>query len=545
MWHAHIWASRASAPESITCWAQHMLQMMMVRCARACCHAPWLVIVLATLATAGAVGYMHEHFAIDTNTSQLISPTLPWRQRELQLDAAFPQRIDTIVIVVEALSPEIADRSARALARELASKPQHFQAVRQPDAGAFFDRSGLLFLSTGEVERTTEQMIRAQPFLGSLAADPTLRGFARALAFLPLGARSAHIRMEDYVEPLARVADTLEALGANAKTTFSWGELLLGEAPQPRELRRFIRVKPVLDYGALQPGAVASDVIRGAVRSLGLVPENGVAVRLTGPVPLADEEFGTLAEGALLNAIVTVAAVLVILWLAVRSVRIIAAVVASLFVGLAVTAATGLAMVGAFNLISVAFAVLFVGIGVDFGIQFAVRYRHERYGNDDLRAALVCAAKEAGKPLALAAAATAAGFLAFLPTDYKGVSELGLIAGTGMIVAFVTSITLLPALLVVLRPSREVQEIGYRALAPVDRFVARHRRMILASSGAMVIAGLPLLKDLRFDFNPLNLRSPAVESVATLLDLMKDPATAPDTIEILTPSIAAANELAR
>src|SRR5262249_22921017 len=82
-------------------------------------------------------------------------------------------------------------------------------------------------------------------------------------------------------------------------------------------------------------------------------------------------------------------------------------------------------------------------------------------------------------------------------------------------------------------------------LVPIDRFVACHRRAILALSGTVVIGGLPLIKGLEFDFNPLNLRSPSVESVATLLDLMQDPATAPYSIEILTPSIAAANELAR
>jgi hopanoid biosynthesis associated RND transporter like protein HpnN len=113
-----------------------------------------------------------------------------------------------------------------------------------------------------------------------------------------------------------------------------------------------------------------------------------------------------------------------------------------------------------------------------------------------------------------------------------------------MIIAFATSVTLLPALLTVLHPPREAAEVGYRILAPVDRFAARHRRVILALSLTAVAAGLPLLKDLRFDFNPLNLRSPGVESVATLLDLMKDPATAPDSIEILAPSLADANELA-
>ena len=110
-------------------------------------------------------------------------------------------------------------------------------------------------------------------------------------------------------------------------------------------------------------------------------------------------------------------------------------------------------MVGALNLISVAFAVLFVGIGVDFGIQFSVRYRAERHEVDDLRAALANAGEHIATPLALAAAATAAGFLSFVPTAYRGVSELGQIAGLGMIIAFIGSITVLPALLDHLQPA--------------------------------------------------------------------------------------------
>ena len=521
------------------------LETVIARCTRACCRFPWFVIVTAMIGTVGAIAYARQNFAIDTDTSQLISSALPWRQRELQLHAAFPQLTDMIVVVVDGLTPEIADNSARALATELARRPELFQVVRRPDGGPFFDRNGLLFLSTEELRRTAQQIIRAQPFLATLAADPTLRGFAGALALIPAGMKADRMKMNRFLKPLSRIADTAQALAANRKVVFSWGELMMGEAPTRRDLRRFIEVKPLLDYGSLQPGAAASDTIRTAAGALGLVPENGVTVRLTGSVPLADEEFSTLTDGVLVNSALTASAVLLTLWIALRSGRIIAAVVLCLFVGLVVTTAAGLAMVGTLNVISVAFAVLFVGIGVDFGIQFAVRYRHERRGNDDLRAALVSAATEAGKPLALAAAATTAGFWAYLPTNYRGVSELGLITGAGMIIAFITSISLLPALLVVLKPPSETVEIGYRALACVDRFTARHRRMILVLSVITVVAGLPLLKDLKFDFNPLNLRSAKVESVATLLELMRDPATAPDTVEILAPSLTAANELAR
>ena len=370
-----------------------------------------------------------------------------------------------------------------------------------------------------------------------------MRGLAQALGFIPQGVEDGAITFKDFAKPLAQLASTIDDLLQGKPATFSWNALMTGEAPKPRELRRLIRVSPVLDFDALEPGAAASETIRKEAVALGLTPDHGVTVRLTGPVAMADEEFATVADGALLNVLLTAAAVLLILWFALRSARVIFAVMLSLFAGLVITAALGLAMVGALNLISVAFAVLFVGIGVDFGIQFAVRYRAERHRDNNLNAALGSAAKLIAKPLSLAAAATAAGFYAFLPTAYLGVSELGLIAGTGMIVAFFTSITMVPALLTLLRAPAEPEAIGYRSLAPVDRFMAKYRIPILIGTLIVVVAGLPLLTKLKFDFNPLNLRSAKVELVATLLELMKDPETSPNAINILVPSLDEAQPL--
>ena len=245
-----------------------------------------------------------------------------------------------------------------------------------------------------------------------------------------------------------------------------------------------------------------------------------------------------------LNGVITLAVVLLILWMALKSFRIILAVVVALFVGLSATAAVGLMMVGALNLISVAFAVLFVGLGVDFGLQFSVRYRQERFKEPDLRKALIEAAARAGVPLTLAASAVAAGFLSFLPTDYRGVSELGQIAGVGMLIAYVTSITVLPALLYVLHPPGEPEALGIAALAPVDDFLERHRIAIVVATLGVAIAGLPLLYFLHFDLNPMNLRSAKVESVATYLDLRRDPATGANSINVVAPSVAAVDGLA-
>jgi len=112
-----------------------------------------------------------------------------------------------------------------------------------------------------------------------------------------------------------------------------------------------------------------------------------------------------------------------------------------------------------------------------------------------------------------------------------------------MIVAFLTTITLLPALLSVLRPAGEPAPVGWAALAPLDHFLDRRRNWVVGLTLTAVILGLPLLSGLRFDFNPLNLRSKQVESVSTLLDLMRDPDTSPNTIDILEPDLASASAL--
>ena len=253
--------------------------------------------------------------------------------------------------------------------------------------------------------------------------------------------------------------------------------------------------------------ATDADIVRDRLRASAEMTE---LRQHTGAIPIQDEEFATLKDHATENAIGTVIVVLAILWLALKSPRIILAVFLSIAMGLAITAALGLRMVGSLNPISIAFAVLFVGIGVDFGIQFSVRYRAERYEINNLRVALANTAKHVGVPLTLAATATAAGFMSFLPTDYRGVSELGQIAGVGMIIAFVISITLLPALLKVLNPPGEKEPLGYSALAPIDRFMERHRIAIIVGTAVVVLGGLPLLTKLQFDFNPINLNSPKV-----------------------------------
>jgi hopanoid biosynthesis associated RND transporter like protein HpnN len=505
----------------------------------------WVVIPAFLIAAAFAGVYVSRHFAINTDSGKLLSTSLPWRQQELKLDRLFPQRIDLITVVIDGATPEAADEAADALVNGLSVRSDVIRTISRPDGGEFFARNGVLFLSVDDVRSNMAQLIKAEPFLGTLAADPTLHGILGAISQSLEGVRHEKTTLEDLKPALGAIADALERVEQGQHPVFSWRRLLSGKEPEASDLRRFVNIQPVLDYGALEPGGQATKAIRATIAKLGLTPDRGVTVRLTGSVPLSDEEFATIADGAALNGVVTILVVLLILWLALKHARIMLAVLVNLAVGLSFTAAIGLWMVGALNLISVAFAVLFIGLGVDFGIQFSVRYRAERFADGDLFEALEGTGRAAGRPLLLAAASIAAAFYSFLPTAYVGLSELGLIAGTGMIVAFLTTVTLLPALLAVLKPAGEPAPVGWAWLAPLDHFLDKRRNSVVGLTLAAVILGLPLLGGLSFDFNPLNLRSKHVESVSTLLDLMHDPGTSPNTIDILTPDLASASALAR
>ncbi len=359
-----------------------------------------------------------------------------------------------------------------------------------------------------------------------------------------MGVERKELKLDDMTRPMTLAADTLEDVLAGRPASFSWRVLAGGKPAEPRDLRRFVEVEPVLDFSALQPGHLATNAIVQTAADLHLAQGYLARVRQTGLVPIGDDEFGTLKQNAGLNATVSLLAVLLILWLALRSFRIIFAVAVSITVGLAVSAAWGLFLVGALNLISVAFFVLFVGLGVDFGIQFSVRYRAERHDYEDLPTALHSSAVKAGGPLALAAAATAVGFSSFLPTAYRGLSELGQIAGSGMIIAFLSSITVLPALLAILKPPGELHAMGFSALAPADRFLERHRIAVVVLTVLAVASASPLLLFLPFDFNPLHLRNPKVESVATFLELRRDPQTGANAVEIMAPNLPAAEAIA-
>jgi hopanoid biosynthesis associated RND transporter like protein HpnN len=500
-------------------------------------HAGVLAGVVLAAAFAAAV-YVARGISIDSDTGKLVDPNLPWQKAAADLDRQFPQNKDLLVVVVDAQTPDLSADAAAEIARRLAARPDLFHYVRQPDANPYFRRYGLLFLPAADVQDFSDHLISAQPFLGTLAADPSVRGVLDAIDLLAKGALAGAVEQSRIDQPLGEVADSAEAALAGRSRPLSWQALFTGRKAQAGGLRHFVLARAVLSYGQVDAASKCLEAIRAAAREAGLTPRAGVKVRVTGPVALNNDQLAALSESAVLSTVLCLGLLCFWLLIGMRSVRTVAAILVTLVAGLAGCAAFAVRFIGAFNPVSVAFGPLFIGIAIDFGIQFSVRYSAERIGAEPTEAMRRTAAG-VGLPLAVAAAATAVGFLSFAPTAYLGVRALGIIAGAGMIIALVLNLTLLPALLTLLGTRAERHAAGFAWGRAVDGFLQRRRRAVIAAAVVLAALSAAVLPRLKLDFNPVDLENPHSESVRALLDLMADPTTSPYTVDFLAEPAAA------
>ncbi|HEX2581272.1 MAG TPA: MMPL family transporter [Dongiaceae bacterium] len=486
-------------------------------CAR---HALGMVLV-ALAASIGCGFYTASHLAIDTNTGNLVGPDERWHITLNHYRAEFPQFTDSLLLVIDATTPDMADIATTELVADLKTRPDLFPYISAYESSDFFRRNGFLFLSRDELRRVLDASIKAQPFLASLAADPSLRGLVKTLN-LALEGLAQHAGDAVQIRPaLARMNETALRALAHDATPFSWRSLILGESHDPHATRHVIVTNITRNFSELQPARQALSFARAAFARHHF-DAAGATLRLTGETALEDEEFATVAQGMGIALVMSVLLVLALLFFALRSVRTIVATFVTLLLGLVYTLTFAALFIGSLNLISVAFAVMFIGLSIDFGIQFGVRFHQELGENPQRDTIFLRTAGHMARPLVLAAMAIALGFLSFLPTSYRGVSELGMIAGAGMLITLVLNLTLLPALLALLRSGRRHRDMGLSWARPVDRFVIARRGWLLAGWIVAGLIGILSLLNLRFDFNPLHLKDRASESVAALYDIAQD-----------------------
>lgn len=505
---------------------------------------PWWVLVAALVLSAVCLKYTADHLRIDTNSAALLSLDLPFQRDRLRAERAFPQEANSLLILVEGQSAEQTGRAVDRIAAALRAEPGLFAEVHVPDAGDFFARHGLLYRDPAELEALAKDVAHAKPLIAVLSKDPRADTFVYALA----GAATTPQR--ELALPLAPLFDqsatAVRAAARGEAFELSWQSLIAPAEVAVGTTRRFVFAAPQFDFSAIQPAARSIETLDRIARDTEQIEGPGLEVRVTGEPALEHEELKSVTEGTKVAGLASFVLVCLTLLYAYRSVKLMLATFLTLGLGLVLSMAFATAAIGHLNLISIAFAVLFIGMGDAFSSHFCLRYRELLERGAAPRDALRETARSTGPSLALCMITAAIGLYAFIPTNYSGVSELGIIAGTSMAIAFATTFTVLPALLRVLplRPASTWRARRRETPALLRDWPIRYARSIRTASVVLALAALALLPRITVDFNPINLRDQGSSSVRTLRHLLASRDTSPLVITALAPDAEAARALA-
>ncbi len=504
-------------------------------------YAAW--VLMAALLTAAACGlYVAKNLGMNTDTTDMLSEELPFRVNLKHYKETFPQDIETLLVVLNAPTPEQARSATQRLAARLKEDTANFHDVYPPRVDDFSARNGLLYQSIPELERITDSLATAQPLIARITRDPTLASFAdiltSAIDELHKG-RSMELR-----SVLGEVSTTLDKRLSGSPRALSWRALFGGES-QKNTYRELIIVKPKLDYTQLLPGEQSINALHEAAKSVGITEDGPIRLRITGEVALADEELNSSLSGMEYAGIITFFMVGIVLFFAMRTGGLILNVLICLLMGLLLTAAFATAVVGHLNLISIAFAVLYIGLGADFAIHFLLRYREVLQNGLPPTDAIHISGGDAGAALTACTITNAIGFYAFMPTDYSGVAELGIISGTGMIISLLVTLTIGPALLRYLPQKESKKSIKKSSVGKVLEFSLKWHKLTYAATFLATIAALALMPQVRFDYNLLNMQDQKGSAVQTFRELLAEPELSPWHVSVLTKNRNEAEHLAQ
>lgn len=504
-------------------------------------QAVW-VILLAVLIAGASVVYTANNLGVHTDTTDMLSEEVPFRINHKRYEETFPQYEEALLLVVDAPTPEQAHIAAKRLDDYLQHDDAHFYEASYLSGDAFFERNGLLYKTIPELEKITDRLAAAQPLIARLADNPALDTFAGVLT--EAVDEIAGGRNLDLDAVFDGVSSTLGARLADAPRALSW-QILLDGARQAQRYQEIILTRPVPDYSQLFAVEKPMTTIREAAERLEFTEESQVRMRITGEAALSFDELHSAMRGAQDAGIIALVLVIVVLWVALRAIGAIVTVLLSLILGLLLTAGFATFAVGHLNLISIAFAVLYIGLGVDYAIHFLLRL--EEVGHSELPFAetLPKASGDIGSALLVCAITTAIGFYAFMPTTFDGVAELGLISGSGMIISLLVTLTVVPALQRFF-PIRPIKPLVL--LKPVHRILdwpGQYRKPVYAIATVGVVASLLALPHIRFDYNLLNLNDQRVESVEAFRELLRDSEDSPWHIIALEEDEATTAQLVR
>ncbi|MEM6487735.1 MAG: MMPL family transporter, partial [Pseudomonadota bacterium] len=498
--------------------------------ARGAFDAPRLTLALLALLVAVSIG-LASRLGVDTDSSKMLNPSLPFQVRAQAINAAFPAVKNTVLVVVRGSHADAVEAATAALAARLGADPAVERAFA-PSADPFLVTHGLMYQPLDEMRATLSRLSQSANVLAALRAERTVEGFLASLDRAMLLAEGGGADPADLAPLMEGAAASFDSAAAGTPVPFDWTRAVSGADPI---VTRVVTVEPMLDFDRLNPAKPALEAVAAAIAGLDPALARLVEVGVTGDPALRADELASVTATLPLSFGLSFLIVAGVLYLALGSLARMALALGSVLVTLVLTAGFAALGVGALNLISVAFVVLMVGLGIDFAIHLMAHLDEDRAKGAPPRAALLASMRSIGGALALSAATTAMAFLAFTTTDFVGMAQLGLIGGAGVVLAFLTALTLIPAA-VALRPGLA----SGRGPLGVPRPGKGGARLGVALALGLGLAAAALAPQVRFDADPMALRDQQAASVQVYGWLAADPALAPLRLSVMVDDAAAA-----
>ncbi len=453
---------------------------------------------------------------------------------------------DEIVAVMESGDREQATLFGERLEQALRKEKGRFSDIFFPGGLPFFRKNGLLFMPLADIKALKKNLLMAQPVLKALSASPSVQTLFTFLtgeidAWLA-GDRSSPVEQAR----LARITFMLEKLdigfssfGKGGLSNLSLEGFFLGSGGEDSAFARagkmqILTVTPVEKSGSFVPAEEAIATVRREIELLKKLPEfKGVTVGLTGVPVLEHEEMTTSQRDITLATVVSLILTVILLLVAFRGLSTMLAAMISLGVAISLSFGFATLAVGHLNILSMVFAIMLIGIGIEYGIQVVLRYKEELALGMDEEEAIGQGLNRNIWAIVMAAATVAAAFLTFVATDFKGISELGIIAGGGVAICVLVTFTVLPALLVIMARRRQARGAGRGApgssnpapsakhQAPVYTFLFGHPKGVLVVTALLCLASLYPVSRIVFDYNLMNLQAKGLESVTYAYKLMR------------------------
>ena len=455
--------------------------------------------------------------------------------------------MEEIVVVIEGTDQERVGRFGEELGARLGKRSDLIREVFFPSGLEFFKKNGLLFMPLEDLQALRDNLLLAKPVLKELAASPSVQTLFTALTG----------QMEEYLaskpgktgqeKELAGITFMLESLGSgigrfaeNGTADFSLQEVFFrGHDGKESSIARAGRMQiltllPVRDQGSFVPAERAIALLKKEIASLRSMPDfRGINAGLTGVPVLENEEMATSDRDIKIATALSLALTVVLLLVAFRGVLNVVAAMVSLIVAICLSFGFATLAVGRLNILSIVFAVMLIGIGIEYGIQVVLRSQEESARGATPLDAIAAGLSRNVWGIVMAAATVAAAFLTFVFTDFKGIAELGIIAGGGVAICVLVTFTVLPALMVLLADRRKAAtadggKLGGAVRAvrsstgakKVKNIVFGYPKVVIAITLLLCAASLFPLSRIRFDYNLLNLQAKGLESVKYAYKLM-------------------------